>query len=617
MSEVLEKESSFSQDDFAKISEFVIDELRRRKARRKDREKTWKEIDRQLRMSPQVKYKQSADGSKIRNKTWMPEMELPLQSGALEVITSDCREMMFPDVGDFFRAKAYTPLKYLEAFRDNAQLLTNDEVDPPSQITQENADDYLQGWVSYCLDQFDHVKAWDLIVSDSVKYANGIGRARLAKKPVFLHDARGTFNNTVDIPIIAPVSIKDVYLDESENRLMVDGTCLSPAQIFTNTKKLEDIQLAAKKGSKDTKDENGGWMPNMLIGIEGDKDGLVEYMEYEGDIIVSKSEGSIYIPNAVATVIIGKEGNKSAERLIRFRLRKYPYSSYIQVPYQRENIDTPYGTSPLMKGEPIQRAASEVLNRLMQSAILNTEPPISYAKDDQYFKAKGGPAVYPGAQWATDGEIKIHEIGDPAALQSLYVALLNQYADVTGINAPRLGAQTVSHTTAFAKDQEIQRGQSRTVDFVRSTLEGPMTQWLYMHFQMSKDALGDRTEQVYMDKFGAFVNVSKQFLPEKANFKVYGSGGPRETAAELQRKSQALLTAIQVNQLGVQMGTAQPLNIEAIEKELLKQGGIQDVDAFVLTRTQAEPGMAGAGGAPPNPSAQTVALQGLQGVEAF
>lgn len=611
MSEVIEKNSKFSPDDFVKITETIIEELRRREKRRKDREKIWKEVDRQLRMQPEVKYKKSHDGTKIKSKTWMPEMELPLQSGALEVLTSDSRDMMFPDVGDWFCAKSYADSKYLENFHENSAIVINEENGLPSVITHENADDYLQGWISYCLDQFDHAKAWDLIVTDSIKYGNGIGRARLAKKPQFLHDARGTFDNTVDIPIIAPVSIKDVYLDESENRLMADGTYLSPAQIFKNTKKLEDIQLSAKRGKTDPKDENGGWMPKMLEGLEGDKDGLVEYIEYEGDIVVSKSDTSIYIPNAVATVVVGKSGNKSSEKLIRFRLRKYPYSSYIHVPYQRENIETPYSTSPLMKGEPIQRAASEALNRLMQAAILNTEPPIQYPRDDQYFKAKGGVQIYPGAQWAAEGDIKVHEIGDPQALQGLYVALLQQYSDVTGINAPRLGAQTVSHTTAYAKGQEIQRGQSRTVDFIKATLEGPMTQWLYMHFQMSKDALGDRTEKVYMDKFGSFVNVEKQFLPERVNFTVYGSGGPQETAAEAQKKTQALLTAIQVNQLGVQMGAVPPLNIEAIQKEFLKLGGIKDVDAFVLAGNSSAPAVAGPPGTSQDPGAGALGIQNL------
>lgn len=582
MSEVKEKTGKkFTKSEHDKIVEFVIDEQRRRKSNRKDREKQWKEIDRQLRMEPDIKSKRQ-NGKVIPHKAWMPEMELPNQSTALEILTSDAIRMMFPDQGDWFNMHTNASRELLERFSSNTDFVINDELEAEALITQDNIDDYAAGFVKHGLRQFDHRGTWDLINTDAFKYGNGIGKARIAKKPVFIHRSKGTTNNSVKIPILAPVSIKDVLLDEMENAMMADGTVLGPAQIFHQFKKLEDVLLAAKKGSKDPDDEDGGWMPDVIEGLEADKNGNIEYIEYEGDMIVPISGGkSEFLPSIIATVAIGKVTTKTeSSGLIRLRFRKSPYSSYINVPYQMENINDPYATSPLMKGMPIQKAASEALNRFMQSAILNTEPVVRYSKDDIALTAQGGPQIYPGAMWSSEEGIDVINIGDPGALQNAYGALLSQYSDVTGINAPRLGAQTVSHTTAFAKDQEIERGTVRTVDYVRMATHGPMTRWMYMFYDMARETLGSRTEEIFIDKFNGFVQVTQDLLPKEAFFEVTASNGPADSAAKQQQQQQALLTAIQINQLAVQQGISQPLNYDAITQKLLTQGGITDVDIF-------------------------------------
>ena len=606
------KGKKFTKAEHKKIAEFIVDTQRKRARKRSNREKAWREVDRQLRMEPEVLSKRTPNGDVIPHKAWFPELELPGQSTTLEILTSDVARMVFPDVGDWFKVRSNTSREFLEDFLINSAFVINDELDPPSIITQDNVDDYVQGWISHGLRQFDHRRTWDLINTDVIKYGNGIGKARIAKKPVFIHHSKGTTDNTVRIPILAPVSIKDMFLDDMEDAMMADGTVLGPAQIFHQFKRLEDVLLAAAKGGRNPDDEDGGWMPEAIEGLEGDDEGNIEYFEYEGDLVVPSSQGeSFFIPNAIATVIVGKFGKKSASILIRFRFRKLPFSSYINVPYQLEDVGDPYSTSPLMKGRTIQKAASEALNRFMQAAILNTEPPIAYSRDDQYFRSKGGPQIFPGAQMASEGGISVLAIGDVGALQSGYLALLSQYADVTGINAPRLGAQTVSHTTAFAKDQEITRGQVRTVDYVRSLIHGPMTRWLHMFYEMSRDAIGSRTENIYIEKYGGFVNVSKKQLPEKVFMEVFGASGPAEDNARQQQKFQAITTAIQINQLSVQQG-GQPLNYDAIVRDLLKQGGISDVDAFIPEGTQDGPEVPGVDQGAGGFNALPAIIQGLQ-----
>jgi hypothetical protein len=312
--------------------------------------------------------------------------------------------------------------------------------------------------------------------------------------------------------------------------------------------------------------------------------------------------------------LVGKDASKGVAKLVRIRFRKTAMSSYIAVPYHQESVDCVYATSPLMKGLPLQKCASEAMNRFMQAAILNTEPVIKYSRDDQYFKAKGGPTVHPGAQWPTDGDIEIMQIGNPTALQNAYAALQSQYSDVTGINAARLGSQTVSHTTAYAKDQEIERGTVRTVDYARSVTHGPMTRWLNMCYDLSRNQIGDDVEQVYMDSYGSFVNVTKETLPEKVFIEVYGSSGPNDNVQKQQKRLSALLTAVQLNNVAVQMGLAQPLNYDNMTKELLKNAGITDVDAFTTVPQGATggPAMGASGRGNLLGNSLPIALQGLQ-----
>ena len=189
---------------------------------------------------------------------------------------------------------------------------------------------------------------------------------------------------------------------------MANGASIGPSSILRQTRKLADILIEAKKSKKEAKDSDdymsGGWITSNIKDIESDKNGFVELLEYEGDIVFcSNDNGDIFIPNAVITVLCGKE----SEKVVKIEYSEFPISSYILIPYQKEHIDCVYGTSPLMKGMPIQTVASESLNRFMQSAILSTQPPIKFDRDDAFFRTQGGPQVYPNAQWATSGDRKL------------------------------------------------------------------------------------------------------------------------------------------------------------------------------------------------------------------
>ena len=124
--------SKISEKDLEKVASYIYDEYSRRKKSRRTEEQLWDEIDRQVRMEPDIKYKRTGNNKKDRSKNWMPEIELQLQAQTLEVILSDVEEFMFPDDGPFFRVKAYAPDDFLSRFQAETPFVVGSEIDAPS-----------------------------------------------------------------------------------------------------------------------------------------------------------------------------------------------------------------------------------------------------------------------------------------------------------------------------------------------------------------------------------------------------------------------------------------------------------------------------------------------------
>jgi hypothetical protein len=564
----------FGKKDFNQIVEFVSDEYTSRKEKRKDIEKQWKDIDRQLEMEPDKKHKLDSKGRPDVNKAWMPEMELPLQAQTLEILTADAARMQFPTSGSWFAPHAELTDDYLEKI-DFKGLISGDLNDVPSNITQDNADKLVLGAMDFWHGQYAFRQNIDSINAEAFKYGMGVGRARLVNKSVYMSTAKGIVKEDQKIPVLFPRSIKNTYLDDSKHNLMNEGFIVGPSVIHEKTQRLEDLVLAARKGSSDPASETGGWMEKNLSRIKPNKHGEVTILEYEGDLIVPhKTSESVFSPGTIVTVVAG-EGTRE---VVRLRFNKFPFNSHIEFPYHVEHLDSAYPTSPLMKGRPIQIAAVDALNKMMMAAALNVLPPIRWDKDDPELANQGGPLIYPGAMWGSATKVDAVTFGDPNALMGIYSNLLQQYANVTGVNAPRLGAQTVSHTTAFAKEAEITRGTIRTVDYVRSTLDGPLEQWLSMEYEMGRNTLKETS--IYIPAYNGFAKISKDDLPEKVVFEAHGSGGPAEESAKQQQRLQALQFAMQVDAQAKQLGQDTGLDLSRVLDQILKEGGWTDTDIF-------------------------------------
>lgn len=578
----------FTQSDITNIIDSTMEEQGRRDRDRRDLEKQWDEVDRQVAQTPDIKHKCFPNGDPDPKRAWMPEVELPLQSQTLEVLMADARRMTFPLSGPYFQANAALTDQYLERV-DFQSLITGDTNDVPTQIDQDAANKLVAGFHTHVQRQYDFRGHWDLLHMEAFKYGTFVGRARRVSKTTFPLTAKGVVPRKEEFPVMIPRSIRNVYLDDSKHNVMMEGEIVGPTVHEISWRKWDDIKMAAQKGSADPQNPNGGWRKDGLSRLENlDPTKPVRIIRVEGDILVPRnSTRSMFLPNTVAH--IATQDGKGT--LIRFNFTGEDENSYFAHPYHTEKTDSIYGSGPLLKAMPIQKAAVEALTRLLEWGALNTQPPVKFDPNDPFYAQTGGPVVAPGELWGTMAEVSTEKIGDGAALFQLYVGFLQQYADLTGVNAPRLGAQTVSHTTAFAKDVENQRGQSRTVDYVTSVNAGPMHKWLGMEFRMGRKFKGART--IFIEEYGGFVDIEAQHLPDLVSYEVFGSSGPAEEVAKLQAQMQAIQTAVQIELLERQLGQpSEPLDMTAIKKEIMRRG-FTDVDRFFATRPQDLPDIAG------------------------
>lgn len=590
----------FIKKDFDFLAESIIDEWMRRKRKRSTLEKYWKDIDRQIEMEPDKSYKLLPSGKVDARKAWMAEMELPLQAQALEVLSADAKRLMFPENTRWYAAKAKITDEYLD-LADLKSIIPGDENEVPSLINQDNANKLIEGFLDNIFFETGFYPNMDMINIEAFKYGVGVGRSVNMRRSVYTNTMKGTMKSVKKLPYLVPTSIKKTYLDDrplSPNVAQVLGN----STIYEDRIRYENIKIAAKMGSTDPFNENGGWITRYVDQIEPDNDGCVSVIEMEGDVIVPrKTSRNFVLPGAVVTVLCGKEGTKG---VIRLRFKENNEDTYHLFPYHKEHIDNPYPASPLMKGRPVQIAAVDALNRVMDSAALKNTPPVGYDRNEAAFAAEGGPSIFPGAQWPTIDDLKVYaEVGgDPAALMSIFSSFVNLYSELTGVMPARLGAQTVSHTTAFAKDVEVQRGAARTVDYATTNGNDGLLKWVNTAYRIARNNIG-RNQKIdfYCAPYDSYVSIDKDILPEEASFEFMGANGAGEEAAVQEARFRSAQSAIQLDQLNVALGNQPVIDIPELIKQILREGKWTDVETITNVEGlnpngQGSPGIPGADG---------------------
>jgi hypothetical protein len=420
---------------------------------------------------------------------------LPLQAQALEVLTADARRMMFPDSGSWFRAHAEVTDDYLREGRfpvaDPRRRERRAEPDHPGQRRQAG-----RGLPADLFGQYDLATRMDRINAEAFKLRHGRRPPRMETKNVYINEARGVRKETQRMPVLVPVSIKNVYLDDADADSMHSAQVLGEADDRRGLDVLRQPGDRRRRGSTDPDDEDGGWMPQNLRGLEptttatcAPRDGG-RHRRAAQDHPQHGPAG----PSSRSRSAAGK-GGKVSRAVVRCRFRKYPFSSYLLFPYHYESATDAYPTSPLMKGRTVQIMAVQALNRALDAAALKNSPPVGYDKTDQTFAPPAARRFIRMRSGHRPIRPRSRRIPSSAAIPATMAAALtlamNMYAELTGV-CPAGSARRPRAHDGLCQGCRDQRGAVRTVDYVRQVGQGAYTRWLDMAYAWAATPSGAR-----------------------------------------------------------------------------------------------------------------------------
>lgn len=581
-------ERRIAQRDYDEVAQYIVDEQRRRadNPKRQALERQWAQVDRQVAMEP-VKYAAAEGVSRKRldARKWMPETELPLQAQSLEVLLADTTRLLFPQGNEWFTAHAAMTDEYAERVGERPLVHGDSFGTEPGPIDQETADILLHAALDHIHQSYNFRAHWARMIGEAVKYGTFAGQLRMAVPTVVSNEYRGKRIAKAKMPVLVPRTIKRTYLDDAAMHYMGTSQYVQPSTVTQYWQRHADIMESVAHG-------DSGWIAAEVARLDQKKiktaAGHIEMLEFEGDVFMPRTRGGdIAITDRIWTVAV-----TGGPRVVRVREFAQPFRSTIHGVYQHDDADSPYGSSPLLKGYPLQYAASEAMNRLMQSAILNTEPPITYDDQDQVLTDSGGPLIHPGAQWPSGrpDKIKAVQIGDPAALLAMTQTLNFMYEALTAVNDPRRGGDVKSHTTALANDIQASRGVLRTEHFVNQLQVGAVLTWLHMEMEMARKALG-QGQAVFVDQRGirGFIDIAGAHIPDDAVFMVEGARGSLSKRDTRDQMIQAFQLLAQIEPLAIQLG-GQPSDWSDIKRRILEEFNITDADTILRPAAQGTAG---------------------------
>src|SRR5574340_210909 len=240
----------------------------------------------------------------------------------------------------------------------------------------------------------------------------------------------------------------------------------------------------------------------------------VEIATYWGDIVISRNDGDIHMPNSKAILF-----NK---KLVYVAPQKLPYPELIYRGYERQDVRDPYYISPIIKQSPFQKLATILANKYVDSIELNIEPPIVYDGNDPDFVLNGGPVIAPGAKVSTKGSNSFQQvvIGEPAAALDGLKLAMSELKEKLGKPGRPLGDRaTAAEGQKNAEDAEI-----GVVGFI-SRVERALRSYLYMQHEINKREITEYSFYCPEMDEPDFLRIKKADLPKSVHFEVVGAKG--------------------------------------------------------------------------------------------
>jgi len=548
------REVRLTPNQWAKAAETIAMDFSNRALSmdRFERVRIWKEVDRQINMIP--KPKEHVEG---KNNDWLPNTELPLQASALEVLQADSRQLTFPRDNKWFLPHSDLSDKFITRWNNRRETMALIGDTPiPVELKQEQADALIKSVMDKNHKVFNFRRTADSFDIDALKYGTYGGKVIKAEQPSF----DGTFSDDTAVGVaVVPISAHNLYLDTRVDQMTLEGQFIAPSPMRDFWKSEAALKIAAKEDKTFI----------QMNKLEAEPGKLLHIVEFEGDLIIPTSRETLFVPNMTIWVAISGVGGPL---VIRSRKNEFGFRSLVTGVYMRDNLNSPYGSSPLMKGQPIQELATALTNNMATAAALSALPPTIYDDNNAQLKTQGGPNLFPGAHNAVDdidAAIRIMNEWSVGEIQAALFLALQQYEDLTGVTAPRRGAAAKSHTTAFAAEVESVRGLVRTDDYVQAKEKEVLRPILQMEFAVIKKVM--KKQSVFVNAAGmeGYVTLAKEDLPDHVEFEVVGSSGPLTERQKQEQQLGALQNAAAFDLQSIQTGAPPMFNREEALKELL------------------------------------------------
>lgn len=503
--------------DWDSVEKTIKEEYEKRKDAkyRKDAEKRWKEVDRQLCMDEMVRLDHSGKALKW---TWQNAMELGELAKAHEVITADVMRIMFPADRHWFRPHV-----------EMRKQIGQDGKAKSDPTRQAVGDGLLRNLMVQQHKDFGFKDRFRLSVKEALSHGGFVAQA-VWHSEMMVKD-QGEIR-TVAAPIWKPYSMWNAYPDPT--MAVIGGELFYPGSMI-----VADYMRWARFKNYATGDN---WMPDRVEKVEKDhfekkKSELddVEILTYEGDIYIDRKDGEgIHIPNACVKLANGK--------IVYYKQNPLPFSSFIYGGYERQDVRNPLYTSPIIKNSPLQKAATIVMNKFLDWVALQVEPPVEYDGSDPDYVASDGPIIAPGAKNPRKGGGKAFEALKIGSGQEAIVALqmfFKQFQEGLGVSSTRAGGESPDRQTATEASLASQGAEVRTMEFI-DQLQGKLLPFLYIQHQLNRDNLEQYT--FYNDELHTpdFIRVGKDDIQADAIFEVTGAKGILGERERAQRTAQVV-----------------------------------------------------------------------------
>lgn len=543
--------------DWDRVEEFVNDELKTREKAdfRREHEKIWKEVDRQLQMREMQRV--TADGKPVK-WTWQNAMELGELAKAQEIICADVMRIMFPADRSWFQPH----VKLNWPTGQNGMPKTN-----PDQ--QKKADGLLRNLMAQQHKDFGFKDRFELSVKEALAHGSFVAEIRWQKSMMVKEDRV----REVSSPVWVPYSMWNAFPDPSAS--VIGGEIFYPGSMM--------VREYTTFGRFKQMVKDRGWMAERAKKVEKrtvenkeNKTDQVEILTFCGDIFIDRSDEDIYLPNSKVILANGV--------VVAYEPNRMPYSPFIYGGYERQDVRDPLWTSPIIKLSPIQKAATIVVNKFLDAVALKVEPPVEYDGNDPDYVMTDGPVIAPGAKNPRKGgkAFESLDIGDPRFGLDAIQLFFRQLQEGLGVSSLRSGTQSADRQTATEASLLSQGAEVRTMEFI-SNLERKLLPFLYMQHELNRRSL--EGYQFYNDVVGMpdYITASKKDIDADVVFEVVGAKG---ILGEKERNQNVLQTVAFLSQNPL---FASSLKSKQIAQDLLGNAGKKNPEEWIEVNNAPDP----------------------------